>query len=71
MERPGRKSPKTRAMTVNAMTLSVVKEATTSSVGGNRACSDERYRKNKYSDGKTPTARDRVPLKKSICYGYG
>ena len=71
MERLGRKSPKTRAITVNAITLSMAKEATTSSVGGNRAYSDKRYRKNKYGDSETPTARDSVPSKKFICYKYG
>jgi len=49
----------------------MAKEATTSSVGGNRAYSDERYRKNKYGDSETPTARDSVPSKKFICYKYG
>jgi len=34
------------------MTTSVAKEATTSSAGDNRACSDGRGRKNKYGGGK-------------------
>jgi len=71
MERSGRRSPETEATTVNAMTLSMAKEATTSLIGNNRAHSNGRCGKNECSDGETSTARNRVSSKKSICYGCG
>ena len=49
------------------MTISVAKKAENAfTVGNNRACSDERYGKDKYGDGKTPTARGRVSSKELI-----
>ena len=47
-----RRSSKIGAKTDTAITISVVEEATTSSAGDNRACSDRRSKKDKYSGNK-------------------
>jgi len=42
-----------------------------STVGSNRAYSNERCGKNECSNGETPTARGRVSSEELICYGCG
>jgi len=55
-----------------AMASSLAKEVgDTSTVGSYRTCSNGRSRKDKCSNGKTPTARGRVSSKKLIHYGCG
>jgi len=51
------------------MTISIAKKAgNASTVGDNRVCSNERGGKDKYGDGETPIARDRISSKEPICY---
>jgi len=53
------------------MTLSVTEEANASSAGDNRACSNKRRGKNKYSDSEGIGAKDRAPKKRPLCNGSG
>ena len=54
------------------MTISVTEEATTSSAGDNRACSDGREREDECSSGEGIRARGRDSSKMgSLCYGSG
>jgi len=49
----------------------LAKKAGNASIAGSyRTCSDGRSGKDKCGDGETPTARDRVSSKESICHGY-
>ena len=70
MRRTWRDSSKTTGVEISiAMIFSVVEKArNASSTGDNRARSDERSRKDKYSDG-TTTAENRVGTMQLICYG--
>jgi len=67
-----RRSSETGAMTVNAMTLSVVEKVTTFSAGNNRACSDRRSGENKCNGVERAGTRDGGSSKKgSLHYGSG
>ena len=67
-----RRSSEIGAMTVNAMTLSVVEKVTTFSAGDNRACSNRRSGENECGGVERARTRDGGSSKKgSLYYGSG
>jgi len=71
-EETGRRGSKTGAETDIAMTISVAEEATASSAGDNRACSNGRDRKDKCGGSERVGARGRDSSKTGfLCYGSG
>ena len=64
-----RRSSKTKAKTNFAMTFSVAEEANTFSAGDNRACSNGRGRKDKYSGSKGTRIGDGSSKKRPLCDG--
>ena len=68
----GLESSKTGAKTDIAMIISMAKEATTFSVGNNKACSNGRGREDEYDNSEgTRTRNGNASKKGPLCYGSG